>query len=210
MGRPSNSAERREQIVWALIKVMGQRGYASATSKEIAEEAGLAPGLLHYHFGSKDEILAAAVSALERLVVARDAALREKAADAAGEVDAWCEAHLELGEGASLESVSAWTVIGAEAVRSPVVRDLYARLIGRSRQTLRGRLARAGNLATGRSRTADDVAFALLAYVEGVFRIWAGAPELVPKAGTAAVAKRLWRSLLEASARTARTPGRRS
>ena len=57
MGRPSNSAERRAQIVAAMVQVVAAMGYERATVQEVARVAGLAPGLLHYHFKSKREAL---------------------------------------------------------------------------------------------------------------------------------------------------------
>jgi TetR/AcrR family transcriptional repressor of bet genes len=59
VGRPSNSAERRAQIVAAMVQVVAAMGYERATVQEVARVAGLAPGLLHYHFKSKREVFLA-------------------------------------------------------------------------------------------------------------------------------------------------------
>jgi len=53
MARPSNTDERRGQIVAALQAVMARAGYAGATIAAIARQAELAPGLVHYHFKDK-------------------------------------------------------------------------------------------------------------------------------------------------------------
>src|SRR5260370_42597334 len=50
-------ATTREQIIQAAYRVLVERGYDAATIKAIAREAGGAPGLLHYYFASKDELL---------------------------------------------------------------------------------------------------------------------------------------------------------
>ena len=57
---------RRESLVGAATAVLGRRGYAETSMKEIAREAGVAPGLLHYYFASKDELLVAVVGKLDR------------------------------------------------------------------------------------------------------------------------------------------------
>ena len=57
MGRKPNTELRRQQIVAALLQEMAEAGYERASTKSIAARAGLAPGLLHYHFSSKEEIL---------------------------------------------------------------------------------------------------------------------------------------------------------
>src|SRR5439155_18388574 len=56
--------ERREQIVLAAAAVLGRDGYAATTLKQIAREADVAPGLLHYYFRSKDDLLIAVVEAV--------------------------------------------------------------------------------------------------------------------------------------------------
>ena len=47
----------REQILQAAYRVLAEQGYDAATIKAIAREAGVAPGLLHYYFTNKDELL---------------------------------------------------------------------------------------------------------------------------------------------------------
>ena len=57
MGRPSNAEQRRPQIVRAAVRVVARHGFDGASVQAIAKEAGLSPGLLHHHFGSKADIL---------------------------------------------------------------------------------------------------------------------------------------------------------
>lgn len=51
--------ERRQAILNAAMKVFAQRGYAAATIREIAREAGIAQGTIYLYFPSKREILLA-------------------------------------------------------------------------------------------------------------------------------------------------------
>ena len=57
MGRPSIKEERRRQIALALMQCMKRKSYFETTTKDIAEEAGLATGLIHYYFPTKDDVL---------------------------------------------------------------------------------------------------------------------------------------------------------
>jgi len=57
MGRKSNAAERREQIVWALYDCLSEKGHEKVTIKAIASKAGLPSGVIHYYFNSKNEIV---------------------------------------------------------------------------------------------------------------------------------------------------------
>ena len=67
MGRKSNALQRRKQIVWALYDCLADKGHEKVTVKEIAARAKLPPGVIHYYFTSKDEI----VSNLAEAIVAR-------------------------------------------------------------------------------------------------------------------------------------------
>lgn len=68
--RPGEEPGRRGQIVRAAAAVLGRVGYSDGSVKQIAHEAGVAPGLVHYYFTSKEELLVAVVHDLEREMVA--------------------------------------------------------------------------------------------------------------------------------------------
>jgi len=70
--QPSAKEERnrRGQIVEAASVVLGRQGYTDTSLKQIAAQAGVAPGLLHYYFDSKEDLLVEVVSGLERQMTA--------------------------------------------------------------------------------------------------------------------------------------------
>jgi len=47
----------KERIVAAAYGILAQKGYEAVTFKEIARSAEVAQGLIHYYFGSKDQLL---------------------------------------------------------------------------------------------------------------------------------------------------------
>jgi AcrR family transcriptional regulator len=47
----------RERIVAAAYRVLSQQGSHATSIKEIAKAAGVAPGLVHYYFESKEQLL---------------------------------------------------------------------------------------------------------------------------------------------------------
>ncbi len=51
-------ATSRDRLANAARVVLGARGYDLATVREIATEAGVPQGLIHYYFGGKDGLLA--------------------------------------------------------------------------------------------------------------------------------------------------------
>src|SRR5215472_15500143 len=49
--------QTKERIIAAASKVLAEKGYDATTLREISREAQAAPGLVHYYFGGKDELL---------------------------------------------------------------------------------------------------------------------------------------------------------
>jgi AcrR family transcriptional regulator len=77
-----------ERILSAARRLLAERGHAAVTISEIAREAGVSRGLLHYYFESKEQILAQVVrqnveqsieetSGLLREAVSRDELIRQ-------------------------------------------------------------------------------------------------------------------------------------
>jgi len=69
------SAETRAKLIEATLEVLETRGYARATTAEIADLAGVSRGALTHHFAGKDDLVAAAVDHLLRGSTAEIAAL---------------------------------------------------------------------------------------------------------------------------------------
>ncbi len=51
------TAERRQEITLAVLRIIGERGLTSLTTATLAEEVGVTTGALFRHFASFDEIL---------------------------------------------------------------------------------------------------------------------------------------------------------
>jgi AcrR family transcriptional regulator len=50
-------ADRRKELLDAAVRVFARKGFRAARVGDIAEEAGVAHGLLYHYFRSKDEVL---------------------------------------------------------------------------------------------------------------------------------------------------------
>lgn len=72
-------ADARERIERAALRVFARRGYATATVRDVAREAGVAQGLLYNYFAGKQQLLVA---------IARRGLADVAASFAAAEVDA--------------------------------------------------------------------------------------------------------------------------
>src|SRR5207344_596607 len=55
--RQAGAEEKRRQILDAAVRVFARRGFHTSRVGDIAEEAGVAHGLLYHYFSSKDEVL---------------------------------------------------------------------------------------------------------------------------------------------------------
>lgn len=67
--------QRRKMILAAAARVFAHKGYQRATVKEIAEQAGIAPGTIYLYFKDKRELL---LKIAETLVQAMTQDLRER------------------------------------------------------------------------------------------------------------------------------------
>lgn len=197
MARPSNTDTRRAEIARAFLEVLAKHGYEGATTAAVARVAGLAPGLVHYHFESKLEIL---LEALDRLVADHESALEARLGRAAGptaELDAFIDHHLAL-ETRDPVALACWVTLSGEALREKRVRKPFEAALASSVARLtkiieRGR--RAGDFQCAKPRVA---ASALVAAIQGYFVLAATAPGRVPRGSAAKAVRLMARGLLHA------------
>lgn len=180
MARPSNTQQRRQQIVDALLPVMAERGYEGASIQAIARRAGLAPGLIHYHFESKQQILLEAIRQLTELFERRFAAFAARAPGPRERLRAFIDARLARGEGASATAVAAWVIVGAEAVRQAEVKAAYQEVMRRQRALLERLLREHAGPALS-ARGARDLCGVVLAAIEGAFQLSVSARDVMPR-----------------------------
>jgi TetR/AcrR family transcriptional regulator, transcriptional repressor of bet genes len=197
MPRPSNTEERRAQITGALIRVMARRGYDGASIADIAKAARLTPGLVHYHFDSKREIL---LEALGRLSAQHAEGLQARLAEAGGdpitELAAFIDFHLGLGGGADPEALACWILLSGEALRDQKVRTEYARALAGITARLAGVIRRGAELGLLKPRSVEAASSALVSTIQGYFVLAATARELIPPGSAADCTKQMADGLL--------------
>jgi TetR/AcrR family transcriptional repressor of bet genes len=197
MPRPSNTAERRLQIVEALLAVMATHGYDGASIASIAGHARLAPGLVHYHFKNKREILLAAIAVLtERHLAIVDGALASSP-DPIAQLAAVIDAHLGTGARADPQALACWVLVGAEALRDRRVRTAYERVLAAFAARLTAVIERG---VTGKQFARIDpaaAAAALIATIDGYFVVAASARTIIPAGSAARSMLRMAEGLLQ-------------
>ncbi|MGB6456941.1 MAG: helix-turn-helix domain-containing protein [Streptosporangiaceae bacterium] len=60
-----------EALLDAAERLLAEVGYAGVTTRRLAEEAGLNQGLVHYYFGSNENLLVQALERFTRRLIAR-------------------------------------------------------------------------------------------------------------------------------------------
>ena len=71
MGRKVVAPLRREQILNGLFLAMSKKGFEAVSITDIAKEAGVTRGILHYYFTNKDEMLVELMRSISEIYVRR-------------------------------------------------------------------------------------------------------------------------------------------
>lgn len=125
--------ERAQRILTAMRTSVGTRGAAGSTFDHVAREAGVSRGLLHYYFGSKEQLL---VEVVRRDCDTRIAVLEQRFADA-DSAEAIVEVLLsQLRALLQDESQSVVYEVLSASRRSDYIRDELAEVYNRWREHL--------------------------------------------------------------------------
>src|SRR4051794_3751869 len=179
-------AERRAQLVEAALAVASAEGIAAATVRRVAEEAGVALGVVHYCFADKDELFGALAARLvDDLSAAGATALAlDDGGDLATALRSAVEAlwtSIEATAGAQLLTYE----ITTHSLRRPALRSVAERQYAAAQQAAERLLSLAAEGAGATwGRPVAEVAAEALAFIDGVALRW-----LVDRDGTAARAR---------------------
>ena len=115
-------AAAEEALLDAAERLLADVGYAGVTTRRLAQEAGINHGLVHYYFGSNENLL---VQALERFTERQITRQRELYAADLPFADKWRTAmHYLVSEDVSYQKI--WLELQALAWNNP---DIRARLV---------------------------------------------------------------------------------
>lgn len=167
MPKEVDHAERREELLEAVWRVIVRDGIEGTTIRGIAKETGWSTGVLSHYFADKDEIIASALRlAYERIATRWDAKLEGLSGSSA--LYELVVDNLPLDDERKLETqllMNYWSMMtrGHELTarprrRGPLLIDLLTRLVREGQE--------AGEIR--RDEGAEDVAERLLALIDGV------------------------------------------
>ena len=157
----------RGKLIEAAYEVLAAQGYEATTIKAVAQAAGVAPGLIHYYFASKEELLAAvledaAARYADEMRQLSSSLLSQSAITAA---IAARKARVERGPNRERLRFELFTL----GLRQPALRPAVARVLATGREGIGRVLAASGNAP------ADDIAgmaAVFLAALDGLALQW--------------------------------------
>ncbi len=141
------TAEVRGRLAAAAERVLAEGGAPAVTTRAVASAAGVTPGLVHYHFGSIESLLATVADEV-------GARLVDRRRDAWGAVRPFAE-RFRSAVGTADDDVLVWAELQAAAWHRPAVRERVAAV----EATLRGLMA-AAFAAEARARGLSGAAVA--------------------------------------------------
>ena len=183
---------RKRQLIAATIGTLREHGYARTTVSRIARNAGMSGGIVHHYFGTKAELLAAAMRALLVELRAEVAARLDGVTEPRHRLEAVIDASLADGQFRA-DVGPAWLALWAEAPHDADLGRLQRIYVDRLRSALRHDLRRLLP-----QDQVDAAALRLAALIDGLFlRIAVGADRLPPPAARQLVKDQLARELGE-------------
>ncbi|HST14148.1 MAG TPA: TetR/AcrR family transcriptional regulator [Gaiellaceae bacterium] len=119
-------ADRRQELLDAAVRVFARKGFHAARVDDIAEEAGVAHGLLYHYFRSKDEVLETIFRETWQLLVAETDRIEESGAPLPEQLRRFARIYL----GSWLATPELIGVLVREIARSPQVGETVGEIGG--------------------------------------------------------------------------------
>lgn len=158
--------ERRAEILDGAIQVLIERGFASTRVADVAKRLDVSTSLIHYHFESKETLLAEAFAQAANQDIAELEADIDAAPTAVGKLDALIRNYVP--EGSDDVEWMLWIDAWGEALRNPELRTISQRLDAESLAQIE-RVLNIG-VATGEFTCADvaGAAMRLTGLIDGL------------------------------------------
>jgi AcrR family transcriptional regulator len=119
-------AERRTEILEVTCQVVIERGFAATRIADVAKRLDVSSSLIHYHFDSKEQLLAEAFAHYARKDLAEMEAEIEEAPTSVGQLDRALQNYVP--EGSNDLEWMLWIDGWGEALRNPMMRRISQEL----------------------------------------------------------------------------------
>lgn len=152
----ATSEARRAQILAASGRLVRERGFTTTRLADVAAELGLSAPLIIYHFGTKEELMAATLAAEASAELDRLDRIVSSDARPVAKIERML--HMSLGP-ASVADWGLWIDAWGEGLRSPVMTRLLSELDDRWQSAIAAVLTE--GLSSGEFALDDPAASAL-------------------------------------------------
>jgi len=167
MPRPNVEVERKEQILGAACKVIAERGFRELRVADVAREASLSSGIVHYYFTDKRNLVRAAFERNFARSLERRETILESDDDAITRLRALIDAYLPS-EAETVEAWHVWAELWAEAIHDSDLQELNDHAYGEWRRLVAG-IVRDGQAAAQiTAGDAVEIANLLIAVLDGL------------------------------------------
>lgn len=167
MARPNVEPERRDQILRSTSKVMARKGIRALRVADVAKEAGLSSGIIHYYFDNKATLTRAAFERNFEHSLERRAAILESGEAAPQKLRAMIDAYLPEEE-ETIEAWHVWAELWVEGLHDAQLQLLNERAYGEWRRIVVAILAEGQKEGTIRDLDPTLLANLLVASLDGL------------------------------------------
>jgi TetR/AcrR family transcriptional regulator, regulator of biofilm formation and stress response len=152
----------RGAVLAAAADLIGELGWGMVSTRAVAERAGVRPGLVHYHFASRRELLAEAATGRIAVSAGEGLAALEATPDLRAGLTLLLESVAHLDPAEPLHLLMSETYLAAS--RDPALASAFRRVVAEFRTGLAGWLVSRG-VPSG---TAGESAALLTAVLDGI------------------------------------------
>lgn len=187
-GRPSGKrapgyarkspADRRQELIAAAIRCLGEGGMSAFTIDRIRNEAGVSRGLINHYFGSKDDLLTSAYETMtDYLADASRVISAGNSASPLKQLTMLVEASFDP-EAFDRSSLKAWLTLWGELSTNGQLQALHRKRYSAYRD---GLIEAITAIAGDRQREVDarSLALALIALIDGLWLEWCIDPDVL-------------------------------
>jgi AcrR family transcriptional regulator len=167
MPRPSVEAERRPQILSAACSMIASVGIPELRLSDVAKEAGVSSGTVHYYFETKKDLITAAFEFNLTDSLARRQELLASGKNSLGVLHDLVESYLPKDE-LSIRAWKVWLALWAEGSRNPALQEINDSLYGQWRDVVAGVIGSAQREGEGRDGDPMTLANMLIGMLDGL------------------------------------------
>ena len=124
--RRADAEVRKTEILETTVRVVLERGFGNTRVADVAAALGVSTGLIHYHFSSKDELLAEALRFAADADIARVGKVLAEGSNALERLDRALRDYVPGGTGEEVWVL--WIDAWGQALRDPALREISEEL----------------------------------------------------------------------------------